>query len=119
MFFSNFFNVAFAKYLIVLAVIRAFKIRHIFYQTNDWDIHHFCHFDGFRYNHGYQLLWRSYDNNPINSNGLKYCKGNIAGSWWHINKHKIYITPDNISPELFNCTSNYWASPYNRISILF
>ena len=39
--------VSFAKYLIVLAVIGTFKIRHIFYQTDNGDIHHLSHLDSF------------------------------------------------------------------------
>ena len=60
-----------------------------------------------------------YNSTSLGSGIIKFFISDDNGQTWHINKHYILKTIDNITIELFHHIRNHRSSPYNWIIIIF
>ncbi|MPN22644.1 hypothetical protein SDC9_170027 [bioreactor metagenome] len=116
---GDFVDVALPEDPVFLAVVRTFEVGVILHQTDNRNIHHLCHFDGFPHNHGNQFLRGGDYQDAVNRNGLEDSERNISGSRRHVDEHEIHILPDDFRPELLDRIGQNRTAPQHGICLVF
>ena len=84
------------------SAVGAGDIAHIFSNAQNGDIHHTRHVDCLFDYHTHEILWCCDDDYTVEGNALEDSQRHVARSGGHIDEHIVYISPDDVRPELQN-----------------
>ena len=102
----------------LLAAVRALDVAHVLHQTDDGDVQHIHHLDGFFHDHAHQLLRRGNQHRSVHRDGLAHGQHHVAGSRRHIDEQHVLIAPDHVRPELGHSAGDDRAAPGYGVAVV-